>query len=459
MAEKRKSLTLNWGKAGSLNEEQNAALTKFTNELHAKRIEKLKYDAESTENFSLRFLRARKFDVEKSIKLIEECEEILKKYEADSCAAMGAEACADCDPDVLTTFYPHSQGGIDKQGRLLMWEANGAVSLAALQAAVRPDNLIKYHFWTMQNKLNDFFNNSDDYPQGSGNKVVATTAVLDFDGLNMSHFSQRMFTHLKTLIGIDNVCYPEMLGKMIVVNAPRLATTGWGMIKGWLDPRTQEKIEIHGREASKARLLELIDEGQLPVSLGGTGPEVFSAKPCTSYVAVPRGNGKIERGVILQAGHSLIIDTYVKDDCVSVEAESYLVNNNTQYDTDDIKATFPEKEGDADSITVIKKTNLKAIKSETTRQKQTIEASDTCRFIKITYTNSASWYQRWIVYSFTVMTPSGEALYKVNGSMKKGPLKLSDITTDSVNAEADVVDVNTDVDAVDPLVAQASSTL
>ncbi len=452
MAEKRASLTGNWGKAGSLDESQNAALTKFTNALDIKRIEKLKYDAESNENFCLRFLRARKFDVEKSIKLIEECEEILKKHDADGCAEMGPEACADCDPDVLTTFYPHSQGGVDKEGRLLMWEANGAVSLSALQAAVRPDNLIRYHFWTMQKKLNEIFTTSDDFPEGSGKKVVATTAVLDFDGLNMSHFSQRMFTHLKTLIGIDNVCYPEMLGKMVVVNAPRIATTGWGMIKGWLDPRTQEKIEIIGREGSKARLLELIDAPQLPVSLGGSGPEVFSAKPCTSYVAIPRGNGRIERGVVLLPGHSLIIDTYVKDECVSVEAESYIINETTQYDTDNIKQDFPVKEGDADSVIVIQKNALKAVKNETTRRKLTVEASpDVCRFIKITYTNSASWYQRWIVYSFTVMTPSGEALYKVNGSMKKGPLKLSGDALDEGSGDT--------VDVTDTPVAEPSSTI
>ena len=92
------------------------------------------------------------------------------------------------------------------------------------------------------------------------------------------------------------------------------------------------------------------------------------------------------------------------------------------------------------------------VKNETTRRKLTVEASpDVCRFIKITYTNSASWYQRWIVYSFTVMTPSGEALYKVNGSMKKGPLKLSGDALDEGSGDT--------VDVTDTPVAEPSSTI
>ena len=186
-----------WGRLGNLDSTQQDALQEFLNKIESGYLTRIKYNVETNEQFALRFLRARKFDVEKSLKLIDECISILDKYDADGCAEKGAESCADCDPDVLTTFYPHTQGGIDKEGRLLMWEANGCVSLSALQACCRPENLIKYHFWTMQNKLNTLFDNSDDNPNGSDTKVICTTAVLDFDGLNMSHLSQKMFNHLK----------------------------------------------------------------------------------------------------------------------------------------------------------------------------------------------------------------------------------------------------------------------
>jgi CRAL/TRIO domain len=45
-------------------------------------------------------------------------------------------------------------------------------------------------------------------------------------------------------IGLDNVCYPETLGKMLVINAPYLAVQTWSIIKRFFDPRTLEKIEV-----------------------------------------------------------------------------------------------------------------------------------------------------------------------------------------------------------------------
>jgi len=57
----------------------------------------------------------------------------------------------------------------------------------------------------------------------------------------------------------------------------------------------------------------------VPVSLGGTGQEVLSAKPYTEYMAVPRG-GQLARGVVLPAGKSLTVDTYVKDEYTTGKA-------------------------------------------------------------------------------------------------------------------------------------------
>ena len=335
----------NWGRLDFLTASEGTALAEFTARVPAASLERVQYRAESKEAVSLRFLRARKFEVDKSLALLAECCQLFDKYDAEGCATMGAEAAAGCDPDVLTTFYPHTQRGYDKQGRLLLWEANGCVNLHALETVVRKSGLIRYHFWTMQAQLNNLFDAGQE--DALGNKVVWTTAVLDFEGLSMHHMSRAMFSHLKTMVAIDNVCYPEMLGKMVVVNAPSLASTGWKMVKGWLDARTQDKIEIVARcdvcplllllqqqcrrrsdpqspsllpscsgPASVTKLQELIDSDSVPVSLGGAGQEVFSAKPCTEYMAVPRG-GQLERGVVLPAGKSLTVDTYVKDDCTS----------------------------------------------------------------------------------------------------------------------------------------------
>ena len=56
-------------------------------------------------------------------------------------------------------------------------------------------------------------------------------------------------------IGSDN--YPEILGQMMVVNAPYLFSGMWSIIKGFLDERTRAKIKIIS-SGHKPILLELV---------------------------------------------------------------------------------------------------------------------------------------------------------------------------------------------------------
>ena len=77
---------------------------------------------------------------------------------------------------------------------------------------------------------------------------------------------------------MDNVCYPETLGKMLVINAPWLAVNAWSMVRGWLDPRTVAKIEIIGPAESISRLHELVDREHIPPMYGGTGPDLYFPK-------------------------------------------------------------------------------------------------------------------------------------------------------------------------------------
>lgn len=64
------------------------------------------------------------------------------------------------------------------------------------------------------------------------------------------------------------------MSKMLIVNAPTFFGVTWRLIRGWLDPRTANKIEvISSRAAVEKRLLELVDSEKLPSDYGGTGPD------------------------------------------------------------------------------------------------------------------------------------------------------------------------------------------
>jgi hypothetical protein len=58
------------------------------------------------------------------------------------------------------------------------------------------------------------------------------------------------------------------------------------MVKGWLDPRTQDKIEFVPVGDTLKRLQEFISPEFIPVSYGGTGPEFHLPKLNTDFVQV-----------------------------------------------------------------------------------------------------------------------------------------------------------------------------
>ena len=69
-------------------------------------------------------------------------------------------------------------------------------------------------------------------------------------------------------LGSEN--YPEIIGKVFVVNVPIVFPFIWAMVKGWIDEGTRQKFSILTSSYSREALLKEIDEDQLPKFLGGS---------------------------------------------------------------------------------------------------------------------------------------------------------------------------------------------
>ena len=98
--------------------------------------------------------------------------------------------------------------------------------------------------------------------------------VLDLAHLSSSQLGSRAMSIIKEQSFIDSLCFPETMAKMVIVNAPRFFALTWSVIRGWLDARTANKVEvISSKKASEKRLLELVDAQMLPCDYGGKGPD------------------------------------------------------------------------------------------------------------------------------------------------------------------------------------------
>ncbi|KAH9613632.1 hypothetical protein KSS87_019947 [Heliosperma pusillum] len=67
-------------------------------------------------------------------------------------------------------------------------------------------------------------------------------------------------------------CYPERLGKLFIVHAPKIFMTVWKMIYPFIDDNTKTKIVFVDKKQLKPTLLEEIEESQLPDIYGGKLP-------------------------------------------------------------------------------------------------------------------------------------------------------------------------------------------
>jgi hypothetical protein len=109
---------------------------------------------------------------------------------------------------------------------------------------------------------------------------------------------------------------------VVVFSVIVLASTAslWEMCKGWLDPRTQEKIEIlgSGPDVNK-RLLEFVDAEFLPKRYGGNAvdPEFF--RDNAEYLWINRHTA-VKKSITVLPGQKVVLDFYVTDGDVTFEA-------------------------------------------------------------------------------------------------------------------------------------------
>ena len=85
----------------------------------------------------------------------------------------------------------------------------------------------------------------------------------------MSLFFGKIKTFTKIATKIAQDYYPEILGKMFIVNSGFMFRGIWGIVSVWIDKKTQKKIRIISGSGKKD-LLKDIDSEKLPEFLGGT---------------------------------------------------------------------------------------------------------------------------------------------------------------------------------------------
>ncbi|XP_021300761.1 phosphatidylinositol/phosphatidylcholine transfer protein SFH9 isoform X2 [Herrania umbratica] len=210
----------------------------------------------------LRFLKARKFDLDKTIQMWEDMLNWRKEYGVDTII----QDFVYDEYEEVQHCYPHGYHGVDKQGRPVYIERIGKIDPTKLMKATTVDRFLKYH---VQGFEKAFMEKFPACSIAAKRHIDCTTTILDVQGLNWMSFGKVAHDLVMRMQKIDGDNYPETLHQMYIVNAGSGFKLLWNTAKGFLDPRTTAKIHVLGNKFHN-KLLEIIDPSQLPEFLGGT---------------------------------------------------------------------------------------------------------------------------------------------------------------------------------------------
>lgn len=211
----------------------------------------------------LRFLKAREFNIEKTIQMWEEMLIWRKEYGTDTIL----EDFEFEELEEVLQYYPQGYHGVDKEGRPVYIELLGKAHPSRLMRITTIDRYLKYH---VQEFERAFLEKFPACSVAAKRRICSTTTILDVQGLGMKHFTRTAANLLAAVAKVDNCYYPETLHQMFIVNAgPGFKKMLWPAAQKFLDPKSIAKIHVL-EPKSLGKLLEVIDASQLPDFLGGS---------------------------------------------------------------------------------------------------------------------------------------------------------------------------------------------
>ncbi|WCJ38068.1 Phosphatidylinositol/phosphatidylcholine transfer protein SFH9 [Euphorbia peplus] len=210
----------------------------------------------------LRFLKARKFDTDKTLMMWSEMLNWRKENGVDTIIQDFVYE----EYEEVQRYYPHGYHGVDREGRPVYIERLGKAEPSKLMSVTTVDRFLRYHVQGFEKMF------AEKFPACSiaaKRHIDNTITILDVHGLNWMSFGKVAHDLVMRMQKIDGDNYPETLHQMFIVNAGSGFKLLWNTARGFLDPKTTSKINVLGNKFQH-KLLEFIDSSQLPEFLGGS---------------------------------------------------------------------------------------------------------------------------------------------------------------------------------------------
>lgn len=262
-----------------IDDDQRFALMKF------RRSVKDILKPEHGDHFLLRWLRARQWNAEAAEKMLRDSMEWREKWGVDTTLASWQA------PEVLETHFPSGSTGFDKEGSPVIIVPFIGLDIWGLLHSVTRSDLIRMIIRHLENYLAIARKQAITH----GPNASKVTVIFDLEGFNMRQYAWKPAAELVfTLLQIYEANYPEILKICFIVNAPKVFSLAFSVVKKFMHEYTISKIRIFGSDAKKwqEQILKVIDKDQLPVHFGGTMVDENGDPRCSSLV---KPGGKVPK--------------------------------------------------------------------------------------------------------------------------------------------------------------------
>ncbi|KAF7698182.1 SEC14-like protein 1 [Silurus meridionalis] len=212
----------------------------------------------------LRFLRSRDFNVEKAREALCHTLTWRKQHQVD--LLLDSWIC----PQLLHEYYTGGWHYHDKDGLPLYILRLGQMDTKGLVRALGEESLLRHVLSINEEGLKRCEESTIIF----GKPISCWTCLVDLEGLNMRHLWRPGIKALLRIIEVVEANYPETLGRLLIVRAPRVFPVLWTLISPFIDENTRKKFLIYAGNdyQDSGGLVDYIDREFIPDFLGGDCP-------------------------------------------------------------------------------------------------------------------------------------------------------------------------------------------
>uniref|UniRef100_A0A452FCE7 SEC14 like lipid binding 5 n=1 Tax=Capra hircus TaxID=9925 RepID=A0A452FCE7_CAPHI len=209
----------------------------------------------------LRFLRARDFHLDRAREMLCQSLSWRKQHQVDLLLETWQP------PALLEEFYAGGWHYQDIDGRPLYILRLGHMDTKGLMKAVGEEVLLQHILSVNEEGQKRCEGNTKQF----GRPISSWTCLVDLEGLSLRHLWRPGVKALLRMIEVVEGNYPETLGRLLIVRAPRVFPVLWTLISPFINENTRQKFLIYSGSnyQGPGGLVDYLDKDVIPDFLGG----------------------------------------------------------------------------------------------------------------------------------------------------------------------------------------------